>query len=168
MFPELRNQIAEWINDGTIRVKDRNILEIGSLNINGQVKDLFVGCGSYLGIDRVPGPGVDLVQDEGASSFLWGNIDHRFDTVIALETLEHDPDPNGTLEAIRFANPSQLIVSVPSFDSSKVMPYHDYGGDFWRISEQTMREVIMAGYKVTLARVHDALGFESIVAVGVK
>lgn len=168
MFPALRNQIERWIEDGTIGVKDRNILEIGSLNVNGEVRSLFGGCKSYLGIDRVPGPGVGLVQDEGAANFLWENIDHRFDTVIALETFEHDPDPNGTLEAIRFTNPSQLIVSVPSFDSSKVMPYHDYGGDYWRISEQTMREVIMAGYKVTLARVHDTLGFESIVAVGVK
>jgi len=41
----------------------RRIVEIGSLNINGEIRQEFPQAFSYLGIDIVPGPGVDIVAD---------------------------------------------------------------------------------------------------------
>lgn len=62
------------------------VLEVGSLDINGSVRPLFVGC-DYLGIDVGEGKGVDLVcqgQD----------LDHKdstYDVSISCECFEHNP-----------------------------------------------------------------------------
>jgi SAM-dependent methyltransferase len=60
-------------------------LEIGSLDFNGSVRDLFTG--EYVGIDRVDGEGVDQVMDGSELAF----PDASFDTVVSTSALEHDP-----------------------------------------------------------------------------
>lgn len=65
---------------------NRKVLEVGSLNINGTVRDFFNDC-NYLGIDVANGPGVDLVcqgQHYSAS-------DKSYDVVISCECFEHNP-----------------------------------------------------------------------------
>jgi hypothetical protein len=59
------------------------VLEFGSLDINGSVRDLF-NADIYLGVDLQGGPGVDIVAD--AMFF-----DHpiKFDCVVCCEVLEH-------------------------------------------------------------------------------
>lgn len=64
----------------------KKVLEVGSLNINGSIRDEFENC-FYIGIDLDHGPGVDLVaagQDVGFA-------DGFFDTVISCECFEHNP-----------------------------------------------------------------------------
>lgn len=66
--------------------RDKRVLEIGSWDTNGTVRNLFEG-GTYLGVDVSPGPGVDLVRlgnelDEPSESF---------DVVISCECFEHNP-----------------------------------------------------------------------------
>lgn len=62
------------------------VLEVGSLNVNGTVRDFFTDC-KYVGVDVAQGPGVDVVcqgQD----------LDYQaatFDTVISAECFEHNP-----------------------------------------------------------------------------
>jgi SAM-dependent methyltransferase len=63
---------------------DKEVLEIGSLNVNGSVRLLF--SGDYVGIDRVEGDGVDIVTDDLSSV---GNA--SFDVVVSTSALEHDP-----------------------------------------------------------------------------
>lgn len=60
------------------------VLEVGSLNINGTIRSMFVAC-NYLGIDLGKGPGVDLICPIH-------ELDHyqTYDTVISTEMLEHD------------------------------------------------------------------------------
>lgn len=63
------------------------VLEIGSLNINGTIRDLFVDC-DYLGVDVGEGKDVDLVC-------LGQDLDHpdqTYDTTISCECFEHNPD----------------------------------------------------------------------------
>ena len=66
--------------------ENKMVLEIGSLNINGSIRDLFANC-NYIGVDLDYGPGVDLVcagQDlKFRSEF--------FDTSISCECFEHNP-----------------------------------------------------------------------------
>lgn len=62
----------------------RRVLEVGSLDINGSVRDFFTG-GMYVGIDLGEGPGVDRVarvHELGETA--------RYDMVISTGMLEHD------------------------------------------------------------------------------
>jgi SAM-dependent methyltransferase len=62
------------------------VLEIGSLDINGSVREVFEGC-DYTGVDLQLGPGVDLAVQGQLLEFPTGH----FDTVISAECLEHNP-----------------------------------------------------------------------------
>lgn len=62
-----------------------SVLEIGSLNINGSVRQFFEGC-NYLGVDLGPGLDVDMVCQGHLLPF----TDDSFDVVISCECLEHD------------------------------------------------------------------------------
>lgn len=64
----------------------KKILEVGSLNINGTIRDFFSYC-DYLGIDVGEGPGVDLVC-EGQTL---NHADQSYDTVLSAECFEHNP-----------------------------------------------------------------------------
>jgi SAM-dependent methyltransferase len=67
-------------------------LEIGSLDINGSIRQFFEG-GDYVGLDVAQGPGVDVVcqgQD-------YDGLTAGFDTVISCEVLEHNPHWRETL-----------------------------------------------------------------------
>ena len=63
----------------------KNVLEIGSLDINGSVRQFFTDC-DYTGVDLGEGPGVDIVCKGHEVPF----GDRSFDTVISCECLEHD------------------------------------------------------------------------------
>lgn len=65
---------------------NKKVLEIGSLNINGSVRQFFENC-EYIGVDLGHGAGVDIVCD-GADLAL---PDRTFDTVISTECFEHNP-----------------------------------------------------------------------------
>jgi SAM-dependent methyltransferase len=84
----------------------KRVLEIGSFDINGSVRDLFTQC-DYIGIDVGRGPGVDLVcqgQD-------YDGPDASFDTVISCEAMEHNPYWRETLvNMFRLCKPGGLVV----------------------------------------------------------
>ena len=63
--------------------KDAKVLEVGSLDINGSVRQFFNNC-EYIGIDLFPGKGVDVI---GAAHTLQLG---KYDTVISCECFEHD------------------------------------------------------------------------------
>lgn len=65
---------------------NKRVLEVGSLNINGSLRDFF-NCTDYTGIDVGDGDGVDLVcqgQDFNAP-------DESYDVVCSAECFEHNP-----------------------------------------------------------------------------
>lgn len=65
----------------------KKVLEVGSLDLNGSVRQYFSGC-DYTGLDVGPGKGVDLVcpgQDFGGPA-------QSYDVVISCEMMEHNPD----------------------------------------------------------------------------
>jgi hypothetical protein len=61
----------------------KSVLDCGSLDVNGNNRFLFTG-GSYLGLDLVPGPNVDVV------SLIHEFDGGPFDVVISTEAMEHD------------------------------------------------------------------------------
>ncbi len=62
------------------------VLEVGSLDINGSVRELFANC-QYVGVDLQLGRGVDLACQGQLVEFPSGH----FDTTISAECLEHNP-----------------------------------------------------------------------------
>lgn len=63
-----------------------SIVEFGSHNVNGTVRNLFSNYKEYVGVDWRAGPNVDFVSL--AHKVPWFN---HFDTVVSSSLLEHDP-----------------------------------------------------------------------------
>lgn len=61
-----------------------DVLEFGSYNINGSVRDAYPTANSWWGIDIASGNGVDEVAD----ATNWKS-DKRFDVVVCAEAFEH-------------------------------------------------------------------------------
>jgi SAM-dependent methyltransferase len=66
--------------------RNRKVLEVGSLDINGTVRTFFEHC-EYIGIDVGSGPGVDVV----CGGQVYSAPDNTFDTIISCECFEHNP-----------------------------------------------------------------------------
>ena len=84
--------------------RNKRVLDIGSLDINGNNRYLFEDC-EYIGLDVVPGPNVDVVS-----------IAHLympsapFDVVLSTNALEHDLYWRETLGAmLTFLKPVGLL-----------------------------------------------------------
>jgi len=65
---------------------DCSVLDVGSLDINGNNRYLFTGNFTYIGIDIGPGPNVDVISK--AHEY---NPGKQFDVVVSTECFEHDP-----------------------------------------------------------------------------
>lgn len=63
------------------------VLDCGSLDVNGTLRDFFTRESIYVGVDLRPGRNVDIV---GRVDDLTAFPDGYFDTVVSAEMLEHD------------------------------------------------------------------------------
>jgi hypothetical protein len=72
------------------------VREIGSLNINGSVRELFERC-DYTGFDLMEGVGVDIAK---SYSLVAVSELHRPTVIISTEALEHDDRWKDTLRAM--------------------------------------------------------------------
>jgi SAM-dependent methyltransferase len=85
------------------------VLEIGSLNVNGTIRECFVEPIEYVGIDCHPGPGVDVV----AIAHEWRGRPESFDVVCSCEAFEHDPHAAATIaNMLRHLKPGGLFLST--------------------------------------------------------
>ena len=86
-------QAYDWVADFARGRYFDTVVEFGSRNINGSVRELF-DCNSYVGIDLYPGPDVDLVGDA---------ITYRgkkAECIVCCEVLEHCPDVKGLIASV--------------------------------------------------------------------
>ena len=65
--------------------KNVHILEIGSLDVNGNTRSLFNFSEKYTGIDLIKGPNVDIIMDGSKID----QLNEKFDLVISCECFEH-------------------------------------------------------------------------------
>lgn len=102
------------------------ILEIGSYNVNGALRDHAAPTTKYVGVDMEQGPGVDLVVTPGEALPF---EDESFDLVMASSVFEHDPCFWKTfLEMCRTVRTGGYIyISAPSNGT-----FHRYPRDHWR------------------------------------
>lgn len=128
--------VMEWCR---AKVKEHGLseldtLEIGSRHINGSVRELFRG--PYVGMDMLPGDGVDVVARADRIPFDRA----RFDLVITTEMLEHDPFPWKTLpEIARVLRPGGHLVLT-----CRGVGFHDDPNpkDYWRFTTDAIAHLI--------------------------
>ena len=121
-------------------VYGRSVLEVGSRNVNGGVRDWItrnLQPGTYIGVDMEPGPGVDLVLKaeelgSGKGVELNSRLLTTFDVVISTEMLEHCEDWRKAVSSMkRMVHPEGILIvttRAPGF------PRHEHPNDFWRFS----------------------------------
>ena len=145
MVPYLRDQVASYVSrlpDGPGRT-----LEIGAADVNGSVRDLFT---DYVGTDMRPAPGVDLVVN--AHDLLHFFSPGSFDTIVCLETLEHDDAFWVTVQVIRtLLQPlGHLILSAPAIGYGQ----HSCPFDYWRFTEEAFRLLLRGMSLIELKTMH--------------
>ncbi len=85
--------------------RDKDVLDCGSLDINGNNRYLFSNC-RYLGIDICVGKNVDVVTPVHLFKTL-----ERFDVIISTEMLEHDSNWSRSLmNMFRLLNFDGLLI----------------------------------------------------------
>jgi SAM-dependent methyltransferase len=138
----IRKQIKKFGNEG-------KTLEIGSYYRKRSPRDLFPG---YIGIDKNPGPGVDIVMDADEIISSQRFKENSFSRVLCISTLEHAPNFEVVLKAINYVlKPGgHFYLTLPAYGFP--LHYSDPSGkipdDYWRFSELAIKEVIMKGYKI--------------------
>ena len=127
----MREQVRAWVEGIVAEYKPQGpVLEVGSLNINGTVRDLFPQEG-YVGLDKRVGAGVDFVAD-----ICDGDFSQQFNTVVCCETLEHVPRPWQAIAAMRRAlKPGGLFIGTWCF----VYAIHNEPEDYWRATPAGFR-----------------------------
>ncbi len=131
--------VLQWVGlvveANGLNERDRYVLEVGSRNINGSVRDCFDDVALYHGIDMVDGPGVDEV-----CKITEYPRNDRFSVVVCTEMLEHDPQPWESLARMGelLEKDGLLILTTrgPGF------PYHEYPGDYYRYTNDSLRFLI--------------------------
>lgn len=160
-------QIQQWVKltkEDFIKFPGK-ILEIGSLDINGGVREFFADAEEYIGIDTQKGKGVDKLMEAHDIIKVWP--EETFDTVLCLEMLEHDNAFWKTIENIRqvLKRGGFLIVSTPTFG----FPLHRFPKDYFRFGEDAYREIIFKNYKILrLSEVRDIENSPGICCIGRK
>src|SRR5690242_13750953 len=103
-----------------------DILDVGSLNVNGTLRDFSPPGARYLGIDLEDGPGVDLVLDD---PYAYPFSDGAFDMIVSTSCFEHDPMFWLTfLEMSRVLRDGGILyINAPSSGQ-----YHTHPWDNWR------------------------------------
>jgi len=103
---EQRRFFALVSNFLLLKSEHTSILEVGSLDINGSLREFATGC-RYVGIDIAPGHGVDVV----CAGQVFDPGDERFDVVWSAECMEHNPYWAATIEnMVRLLRPGGLFV----------------------------------------------------------
>lgn len=119
-------------------VRNKSILDVGALNVNGSLRE-WVGqfkIRSYIGVDMIMGPGVDLElnADDLVSHF----GEQSFDCVISTEMLDHAYDWTKTVSNMKrvLRRNGHLIVTARSLGFAI---HHE--PDYWRYELGDFREI---------------------------
>jgi 2-polyprenyl-3-methyl-5-hydroxy-6-metoxy-1,4-benzoquinol methylase len=161
MTPQIKQTVVEFIKKYKLDL--HSVLEVGAMDVNGSVRQDFIKHANtlhYLGIDREPGRGVDLVREVS-------EITGGYEAVVCLEVLEHDPKFWETMQHIkdRIKPGGFLFISTPTIG----FPYHGYPKDYYRFTEDAYRDVLLHDMDIfELRKIKDDVGQPGIIALARK
>lgn len=82
------------------------VLEVGSYDVNGSIRNVFSAASNYVGVDLDHGPGVDVVAYGHELNY----PDGSYDITISGECFEHDPYWRETFQnMVRMTRPGGLV-----------------------------------------------------------
>jgi len=124
---------------GPTDVAGKRVLEVGSRNVNGSLRDYVEGLGprEYIGIDIEAGPGVDRTMraDQVADEF----GDNSFDLVISTELLEHVGNWWDVVSSLKRVCVEGGVILITT--RSPGFPYHGFPVDMWRFTVLDMQKI---------------------------
>ena len=120
------------------RIKNKKILEVGSLDVNGSFRPIAMTLNPllYIGIDILKGKGVDIVCKAEEITKQWDK--ETFDVVITTCVFEHIElwkEAISNIKNILIKN-GLIFFIVPA-----IWPLHEYPYDFWRYSIEDVKEI---------------------------
>ncbi len=121
------------------------VLEIGSRNINGSIKEILIEHGlEYQGLDMVySGDPDEIIMN--AHDIKDKFEKETYDFVVCLDTLEHDDKFWLTVENMRWVlkKGGWMLIVAPSVNC----PIHDWPSDYYRFLLTPFKEVFFEGFK---------------------
>jgi SAM-dependent methyltransferase len=117
-------------------VKQPLVVDIGAQDVNGSLKSVAPNYVEYIGVDFVPGKGVDVILED---PYKLPFEDNSVDIILSSSCFEHSEMFWVLfLEIIRVLKPSGLFyLNVPSNG-----PFHRYPVDCWRFYPDAGRALV--------------------------
>ena len=137
----------EFLTQDEVEYKD--VLEIGSKNINGSLRNIILDMNpsSYIGIDLEEGDCVDqvcsvydIIEEFGVEAF---------DIVITTEMMEHVEDWRKAINNMKSVLKPGGIILITT--RSKGFGFHNYPADYWRYELSDM-EQIFSDFKIEVLK----------------
>jgi SAM-dependent methyltransferase len=132
MHPSSVNLMKEFVVRYLPNAMGVNVLDIGSYNVNGSYKHLFLHC-KYTGLDITAGPNVDIVAP---SPYHYPIENDTYDVVISGQAIEHVQDMHAWIREIARVTKSGGLVCIIG---PQLWEEHRYPVDCWRILPDGMK-----------------------------
>ncbi|MEA2699635.1 MAG: hypothetical protein QOI66_3906 [Myxococcales bacterium] len=148
----------QWVAEQFLPFIGNRVVEVGC-GI-GNLSEFWADRQIFVGVDTEPGcvaksterfrdrPNVKIVHDAvGAPDWVQRWSGHRFDTVIAINVLEHIRDDLGALEGwrqiVESGGGGHICIFVPAFEFA-FSPFDRRYGHFRRYSKEVLRDKLLA------------------------
>ena len=120
-------------------VTGKDVLDIGSHDYNGNFSPIVKNLkpSKFIGIDIIPGPGVDIVCSGEEAVEKFGK--NSFDVVVASELMEHARNWREVISNIKNVCKPNGIIFITT--RSKGFRLHGYPHDYWRYELDDMRKI---------------------------
>jgi len=120
-------------------IENKRVIDVGSHNYNGNMSIVAAKMNpkEYIGVDMIPGPGVDVVCL--AENLVEKFGEESFDTVISNELMEHARNWRDVISNMkRILKPGGNILLTTRGKGFKI---HAYPHDYWRYDVEDMKKI---------------------------
>jgi len=130
-------------------IKNKSVLEVGSVNINGSLRSIIEALepSLYIGVDIHMAPGVDVICNADNLVNHFGQ--EKFDVLISTEMLEHVSNWQEVVSNFKKVLKPNGILLITT--RSIGFPYHGAPYDFWRYQLSDFK-TIFSDFKIEVLK----------------